>query len=129
MASKAWKQHERKAAKTFGTLRNVGSGSQGRPDKSASDSVHTRLFIEAKTRAKSVIRGWLMTARTLARKEGKTAVLAVREGGKPHAIWCVYEPDLPAFVAEWVGANYTPDLMDEIYVAIKRAKGIEEGDF
>lgn len=105
MADKPWKQHERAAAKVVGSLRKPGSGSQGRQDQTRSDSVHPTLFIECRTRKKSVVRTWLMEARRLARKEKKTAALVIREAGKPGAIWCVHQDDLAAFVAEYLAAQ------------------------
>jgi len=48
MADRVWKQVERRVAAFFGTLRNRCSGSSGRSDESASDSVHPVLYIEVK---------------------------------------------------------------------------------
>lgn len=105
MADKPWKKHERQAAKVVGSLRKPGSGSQGRSDETRSDSKHERLFVECRTRKKSLMRTWLMEARRLAKKENKTAVLVLREAGKPGAVWCCHQDDLPAAVAEYLLAN------------------------
>lgn len=129
MHRSTWKKHERKAAAVLGTQRKPGSGSQGRADQTRSDTVHARLFIECKSRARCATRTLVNAARKLAKGEGKTAVIVERETGKPGAIWSVHQDDLPAFVAEWVAANYTPELMDTIYAAIKAAQGLDPDDF
>jgi hypothetical protein len=128
MPDKPWKQHERKAAATFGALRKPGSGSQGRADQTRSDSCHPLIYLECKTRAKCVIRTLVNATRKLAKAEGKTAVVITRETGKPGAIYSAHESDLRALVVQWVVANHSLELWDEIVVAVKNAYGIEPGD-
>jgi len=48
MADRTWKAVERRIAAFFGTRRNRCSGSSGRSDESASDTVHPTLYIETK---------------------------------------------------------------------------------
>ena len=48
MSDRTWKAVERRVAAFFGTLRNRCSGSSGRSDESASDSIHPTLYIETK---------------------------------------------------------------------------------
>lgn len=48
MSDKTWKAVERRVAAFFGTQRNRCSGSSGRTDESASDTVHPTLYIETK---------------------------------------------------------------------------------
>lgn len=98
MADKAWKAFERRVAAWFGCLRNIGSGTCGRPDLlSASDSTHPRLFLEAKHHARHAARAlWDATAK-LARKEGKIAVLALGDRGKPGFLAVVHSDDLVEF--------------------------------
>jgi hypothetical protein len=56
MHSGTWKRREREAAALFGALRNIGSGSLGRADRSCSDSTHPKLYLEVKTRPKHLVR-------------------------------------------------------------------------
>lgn len=128
MSDKPWKQHERKAAATFGALRKPGSGSQGRADQTRSDSCHERVFIECKTRAKCVVRTLVNATRKLAAREGKTAVVVTRETGKPGAIYSAHEADLRALVVAWVVANHSTGLWDEITAAIRERHGVDAGD-
>lgn len=129
MSDKPWKKHERAAAKVIGSLRKPGSGSQGRADETRSDSKHPRLYLEVKTRAKSVIRTLVNDTRKLAAKEGKAAVVVTRETGKPGAVWSVHEADLKAVCLEVLAANYTPELVNELLAAVKAHQGIEPEDF
>jgi len=48
VSDRTWKAVERRVAAFFGTLRNRCSGSSGRSDESASDTVHPTLYIETK---------------------------------------------------------------------------------
>ena len=49
-----WKHRERDAAAVFGAKRQPLSGSSGRDDLTRSDSLHKKLFIETKFKAKSL---------------------------------------------------------------------------
>lgn len=128
MSDKPWKQHERNAAKQFGTLRKPGSGSQGRADQTRSDSMHPKVFIEHKTRKTCAIRTLVNATRKLAAREGKTAVVVARETGKPGAIYSAHEHDLRALVVQWIAANHSTALWDDIIAAIREREGVDPGD-
>lgn len=103
MGNKAWKQREREAAKAFGALRNIGSGSQGRPDKSMSDSTHDRLYIEVKLRKKHTAVTLHDDIKSKAIKEHKVPVVLLAEANRPGFWILVHERNL----AE-VAAMYRP---------------------
>ena len=92
--TKTWKNHERKVAAFFGALRQRLSGSSGRPDETASDTTHPRLFIEVKYRAVHTVRTLFDSTRALAIKEGKAPVVALVDRGKPGFLLCVHSDDL-----------------------------------
>lgn len=104
-ARRTWQKHEQSAAALFGATRQYGSGSGGRGDETRSDSKHPRLFIECKTRATQAVRTlWRETA-LLAAKEHKTAVLMLREKGKPGALLVIHEDDLETIIDEYMKAK------------------------
>ena len=87
-ARSTWKSFERRVAKWFGSLRNPGSGSWGRSDRSRSDSVHDDLFIECKLREKhSVVTLWDQTKK-FADIERKIPVVVLAEKNRP-GFWLV----------------------------------------
>lgn len=101
----AWKSRERKVAKSFGALRNIGSGSMGRPDKSCSDSTHETLFLEVKLRAKhTAVQLYDKTAK-LAKKEKKIPVVVLAEKGRPGTWLVLRQKDLPHVAAEYAKAR------------------------
>lgn len=103
MADKAWKARERKAAARIGALRNIGSGSMGRADRSASDSTHETIFLEVKLRQKhAAVQLWRKTAK-LAKKEKKTPIVALCESGMPGA-WYVVREDHVRELADVIDA-------------------------
>ena len=53
---RTWQLAEGRAAAFFGVRRQVGSGSSGRDDLTASDSTHPVLFIESKLRDRHAAR-------------------------------------------------------------------------
>jgi hypothetical protein len=128
MSDRPWKKHERQAAAIFGTRRKIGSGCQGRDDATRSDSNHPTLFIECKTRARSAVRSLMNDTAELAKAEGKVPILALRETGKPGAVWCVRQQDLDAMVVAYAAANHAR-LWPLIVRAINDGDGIEPGDF
>lgn len=92
MASKrslrdAWKSFERRVAAAFQTERTPLSG--GNSKITRSDSLHSKLFIEAKrsTRYRAVVTLWDET-KQLAGVEKKTPVVALGEPGR-HGFWIV----------------------------------------
>lgn len=80
MPDKAWKVFERKVAKDFGCTRNALSGRNSKV--TASDTLHTDLFIEAKTRKSFSLHKLFKSVRELAQKEDKVPVVVTKERGK-----------------------------------------------
>ena len=92
MADKAWKRREREVARYFNGIRTSLSGSNSKVTKA--DVIHDELFVECKLRAKhSVISLWNETAE-LAKKEGKTPVIALCEKNRPGFWVMVHSSDL-----------------------------------
>lgn len=88
----------------FGAERNIGSGSQGRKDKSRSDSTHERLFLECKHRqSHSVVTLW-DDAQEKAVKEGKVPVVILTEARRKGSWILVKDYDL-RFVADQLAAQ------------------------
>jgi hypothetical protein len=101
-----WKSRERQAAALFGAKRQRCSGSSGRDDETCSDSTHPTLFIESKLRARHAVRSlWEATAK-LAKKEGKTPVLALYDKGKRGSLLVIHQDDLGEL---WLGLNGVKD--------------------
>jgi hypothetical protein len=92
MSNKTWKQRERNAAKTLGTLRKPGSGSQGRSDQTCSDSMHETIFLEHKHSQRHAVLTVWKKARDLAKKEKKTPVVSLSLKGH-RGIWYVVHQD------------------------------------
>ena len=115
--SSTWKKAEERVASLFGARRQVLSGSSGRNDRTSSDSTHPRLFIEAKYRERHATRSLFEETKALARKEGKTPLVALIDKARPRCLVCIHCDDLPTVVAEFTLAN--PDVVAE---AIARAQ-------
>lgn len=113
---RTWQKREQNGAALFGARRQPGSGSQGNPNRSTSDSDHETLYIEMKTYARHAARTLWRDALLSARKEGKTAVLLLYEKHKPGALICVHEADMDLVAAEWLLAKQAR----EITIAIER---------
>lgn len=112
MSDKPWKRFERKVSAKIGALRNIGSGSMGRADRSASDSTHETIFLEAKQRKKhSAVQLWRKTAK-LAKKEGKTPIVAMSEAGMP-GTWFVVHEDHVAILADAIDAASGPNFAQD----------------
>ncbi len=94
MASKTWKNIERKIARFFGAERNPLSGGNGKHGRS--DSLHPVLFVETKYRqVHSAVTLWRDTAGK-AKKEGKIPVVCLSEKGK-QGFWVMcHSEDLTA---------------------------------
>jgi hypothetical protein len=95
---KAWKRDERKVAKFFGTNRNPLSGSQSR--HTASDTLHSQLYIEVKRRKAHSIAAWWRKAKIEADKEDKIPVVAISEYGRKGFWVLVHVDDLAEFIGE-----------------------------
>jgi len=112
MSDKTWKAVERRVAAFFGTFRNRCSGSSGRLDESASDTVHETVFIEAKHGDPA--RFFTVEARTLladgpqkAIKEGKRFVACLHPK-KEHGFWIVVrDKDFVAIAKEVMARTET----------------------
>lgn len=85
-----WKGFERTVAKFFGSERTPLSG--GNSKITRSDSIHPRLFIEDKYRAKHAIIATWQDAKGKADAEGKVPVVCVREKGK-RGFWLLIHCD------------------------------------
>lgn len=91
MPDKVWKAFERKVAGFFCTERTPGSGSSGtfsnHPLRTTSDTLHERLYIEAK-RDKNFLGRQLLRlldkVTSEAGKEKKIPVIALKEHGRHH---------------------------------------------
>jgi hypothetical protein len=100
--SRTWKKAESRVAALFGARRQPLSGSSGRDDLTSSDTTHPRLFIEAKYRERHAVRTLYDKTKALARKEGKTPVLALIDKNRPGFLLCVHCEDMPALAAEFL---------------------------
>lgn len=117
--SKTWKAVELRVAKLFGSTRNPLSGRNGK--QSASDSLHPRLFIETKHRKKQTLWTLFDGTRALAKKEGKTPVLAIAEHNRPGVLVCVHQNDVDALVVERLLQK--PELFYEAQAAVMEESG------
>ena len=91
-ARRTWKQRESNVANFFHGERTPLSG--GNSKITRSDVIHDELFIECKLKKKhSVISLWDATAE-LAKKEGKTPVVALCEKERPGFWIMVHSSDL-----------------------------------
>ena len=89
-----WKKREAQAAGLFGAKRQRCSGSSGREDCSRSDSTHARIFLETKLRASHAAVALFDAVCVLARKEGKVAVVALAQKGRPGVLLVIDPADL-----------------------------------
>lgn len=78
---RTWQKAEQRAASLFGTTRQPGSGSQGDPSRSTSDSWHEAIYLETKYRSKCAVRSLFDVVDLKAELEGKTPCLALFEKG------------------------------------------------
>lgn len=105
MSDKTWKAAERRIAASFGALRQIGSGSLGRDDRSSSDSTHEVLYIEAKYRKRHTAIALHDDTAKKAKKEKKIPVVVLAEKNRP-GVWLLIKQDnLPAVAAEYAKAR------------------------
>lgn len=98
MGDKAWKKRERNVAKYFNGERNALSG--GNSKITRADVIHPRLFIECKLRKiHSVVKLWEDT-NELAKKEGKTAVVALCQSNRKGSWLVIHSDDLDKIIDE-----------------------------
>jgi hypothetical protein len=101
---RTWQRSEGRAAALFGCRRQVGSGSAGREDLTASDSTHPVLFVESKLRDRHATRTLYDQTRKRAIREGKKAVLALFDKHREGFLVCIHSDDLPVVLAEFAAA-------------------------
>ena len=104
MSDKAWKQRERQVAAFFGGQRTPLSGGNGKITRA--DVIHDKLFIECKLRKKhTVITLWDDT-NVMAKKEGKTPVVALCEKGRAGFWIMVHSDDLDKLEKKQIKNEY-----------------------
>lgn len=96
-ATNTWKQGERRVAAFFKTKRVPLSG--GNSGHTRSDTMHSRLFIETKHRARHQVRALHDATKALADKENKIPLLALIDKNRPGFLLVVHSSDLGAFIA------------------------------
>ena len=96
MPDKVWKQAERGISAFFGTVRNPLSGEMSK--HTSSDTLHPRLFVEAKYRKRHTTWSLWRDAKDKADKENKLPVLALKEKGKHGFLVVVRSSDLNEFI-------------------------------
>ena len=99
-----WQCAEGRAAALFGCRRQVGSGSAGRGDVTASDSTHPVLFVESKLRDRHTTRTLHDATKKRAAKERKIPVLALFDKQRHGCLIVVHSDDLMTVVAEYAAA-------------------------
>jgi hypothetical protein len=126
-ARRTWQVAEQAAAALFGARRKPGSGSGGRDDETASDSVHERLYIETKLRHRHTARSLHDETREAAKREGKVAVVVLRDKGRVGQLVCVHSDDLDLVVVERVRAVLGDGEADALAAKLTRpaAKVVE----
>jgi hypothetical protein len=103
-ARRTWQLAEGRAAALFGCRRQVGSGSAGRGDVTASDSTHPVLFVESKLRDRHAARTLHDATKKRAAREGKAPLLALFDKNRPGFLLVVHSDDLAVVLAEYAAA-------------------------
>ena len=99
-----WKNFERVVAKDFGASgRTPLSG--GNSGHTRSDTLHPRLFIECKLRARFAPCRTYDEAAELADKEDKVPLVALKEKGRAGYYLILRPEDLPRICDEWQAAQ------------------------
>lgn len=101
---KAWKQFERRIAKSLGTVRTPLSGGASR--HTSADTLHPDLYVECKQRGTSATCTWFLITRREAKKENKAPVLALHQSGSPHTLAVI---DWDFFLELWDMAEMHAD--------------------
>jgi len=94
-----WKAFERTVAADFGTKRTPLSGSNG--GVTSADTLHKKLFIEAKLRNKFSVHGLYQKTKELAKKENKTPVVAIKQKGCRGYLLVISPEDLETILNEY----------------------------
>jgi hypothetical protein len=130
-ARRTWQLAESRIARMFGCQRAILSGSSGRDDTTCSDSTHPTLFLEVMLRQRHAVRALHDATRDLARRGGKTPVLALLDKGRPGALIVCHTDDLVPLAVAVVAALDDHGLAD-FTAAVQRARaqrlGLEPGD-
>lgn len=87
-----WKQFERDVSAKFGSERTPLSG--GNSKITRSDSLHDKLFIEAKFRAKFPIFDLWKETKALAKLEKKIPLVAIKKKGERGFLYVIHPDDL-----------------------------------
>lgn len=103
----SWKKFERRVAAFFGSSRTPLSGGNGKQTRS--DTLHARLFIECKLRAKSPVHRLFAETEHLAAKEGKTPILALQEKHHPGWLLVCRPEDIHLLASYAKGCESLPD--------------------
>ncbi len=99
-APETWKRHEREIARFFGAERSP-AGSNGRPDRTASDSTHDALFIEVKYRDVHATRTLWEATKVKAKKERRgPVVLGLADRGRKGPLITIHLDDFDAVAAQ-----------------------------
>jgi hypothetical protein len=126
---RTWQKFEERAAAFFGSRRRVLSGSTNRQDIEGDDSVHPRLHIEAKLRAKhGVFRIWDEARASAAKlkdslqRKGvpghKEVVVCLQEKNREGFLVCVHSNDFEAAVIEWLVAQ-DENVLEDVKQAVR----------
>ena len=100
MHRRTWQKSEQRAAADFGSLRNPGSGSQNRSDKTRSDSTHERLYLECKASARFAVITLWDDANAKAKREKKTPVVCLQVKNRPGRWYLIKDTDLQMVAEE-----------------------------
>lgn len=104
MKKATWQKWEDRVARLFGTRRSPNSGAVPEwSDETKSDTLHERLFIEVKTKARHALATLWRSTCLLSDDEGKVPVVALAEEGA-NRVWILVRDDhLQAVAAEYRG--------------------------
>ena len=93
-----WQKTEKQAADFVCTKRSPFSGSNS--GVTSGDSLHSRLFLEVKTKQKHSIKTLYDSTKKLAEEESKIPVLALRETDDKDILWVMAQKDLIELLKE-----------------------------
>jgi hypothetical protein len=110
MPDARWKRRERAAAALLGTRRKPCSGSGGRADQTASDSMHERIFLETKSRKRHSVRTLYDQVKAKAQRERKLPVLALADFGRPGLLLVIHSDDMAKVAQEYLAAALPADV-------------------
>jgi len=97
-----WKAFERVVAKDFGSRRTPLSG--GNSGITRSDTVHDKLFVEAKLRQSFALHGLFVETEKLAKLEGKKPMVAIKEKSKKGYLILIRPEDLEEIASYYQSA-------------------------